>query len=106
MDINKLRSLALDGDLAAMQAIIIHLERVEKERDDLRGRLALESQENGALRDSVDRACEERDALRAAIELRIAEEKESMRRAMLEFEARVASVIETGAADRATALDC
>ena len=67
MDINKLRSLALDGDLAAMQAIIIHLERVEKERDDLRGRLALESQENGALRDSVDRACEERDALRAAM---------------------------------------
>ena len=40
----------------------------------------------------------------AEIELRIAEEKESMRRAMLEFEARVASVIETGAADRATAL--
>ena len=36
MDINKLRSLALDGDLAAMQAIVIHLERVEKERDDLR----------------------------------------------------------------------
>ena len=46
------------------------------------------------------------EELRAAIELRIAEEKESMRRAMLEFEARVASVIETGAADRATALDC
>ena len=44
------------------------------------------------------------EELRAAIELRIAEEKESMRRAMLEFEARVASVIETGAADRATAL--
>ena len=40
----------------------------------------------------------------AEIELRIAEEKESMRRAMLEFEASVASVIETGAADRATAL--
>ena len=44
------------------------------------------------------------EELRAAIELRIAEEKESMRRAMLEFEARVASVIETGASDRATAL--
>lgn len=36
MDINKLRRLALDGDLAAMQAIVIHLERVEKERDELR----------------------------------------------------------------------
>ena len=36
MDINKLRRLALDGDLAAMQAIVIHLEQVEKERDDLR----------------------------------------------------------------------
>ena len=35
-DINKLRRLALDGDLAAMQAIVIHLEQVEKERDDLR----------------------------------------------------------------------
>lgn len=35
MDINKLRRLALDGDLAAMQAIVIHLEQVEKERDDL-----------------------------------------------------------------------
>ena len=35
-DINKLRRLALDGDLAAMQAIVIHLERVEKERDELR----------------------------------------------------------------------
>ena len=36
MMVNKLRRLALDGDLAAMQAIVIHLERVEKERDDLR----------------------------------------------------------------------
>ena len=35
MDINKLRRLALDGDLAAMQAIVIRLEQVEKERDDL-----------------------------------------------------------------------
>ena len=44
------------------------------------------------------------DRCSAEIELRIAEEKESMRRAMVEFEARVAQVIETGAADRATAL--
>ena len=36
MMVNKLRRLALDGDLAAMQAIVIHLEQVEKERDDLR----------------------------------------------------------------------
>ena len=35
--------------------------QLRKERDELRHRLALESQENGALRDSVDRACEERD---------------------------------------------
>ena len=44
------------------------LEAAEKERDVLRDRLALESQENGALRDSVDRACKERDELRAKIE--------------------------------------
>ena len=36
MMVNKLHRLALDGDLAAMQAIVIHLEQVEKERDDLR----------------------------------------------------------------------
>ena len=36
-------------------------EEIEKRCDVLRDRLALESQENGALRESVDRACEERD---------------------------------------------
>ena len=35
--------------------------------NELRHRLALESQENGALRDSVDRACEERDELRTEL---------------------------------------
>ena len=44
------------------------LNAVSNERDVLRDRLALESQENGALRDSVDRACEERDELRARVE--------------------------------------
>ena len=39
------------------------LDAVSNERDVLRDRLALESQENGALRDSVDRACEEREEL-------------------------------------------
>ena len=41
--------------------------QLRKERDELRHRLALESQENGALRDSVDRACEERDELRTEL---------------------------------------
>ena len=46
MMVNKLRRLALDGDLAAMQAIVIHLEQVEKERDDLRARIErMEKQE-------------------------------------------------------------
>ena len=49
-------------------ALMAKLEAAENERDVLRHRLALESQENGALRDSVDRACEERDELRARIE--------------------------------------
>ena len=43
------------------------LNAVSNERDVLRDRLALESQENGALRDSVDRACEERDELRTEL---------------------------------------
>ena len=34
-DINELRRLALDGDLAAMQEIIHRLEAAEKERDDV-----------------------------------------------------------------------
>ena len=42
--------------------------RTEAERDVLRDRLALESQESGALHEAVERACEERDALRAKIE--------------------------------------
>ena len=67
IDINELRRLALDGDLAAMQEIIYRLKAAEKDRDVLRDRLALESQENGALRDSVDRACEERDELRTEL---------------------------------------
>lgn len=50
-----------------LSELIDRLEAAEKERDVLRDRFALESQENGALRDSVDRACEERDELRAKI---------------------------------------
>lgn len=42
--------------------------RTEAERDALRDRLALESQESGAFHEAVERACEERDALRAEIE--------------------------------------
>ena len=36
INIDKLRRLALDGDLAAMQEIVLRLEAAEKERDDLR----------------------------------------------------------------------
>ena len=43
IDINELRRLALDGDLAAMQAIIIRLERAEKGRDALRAALQHEA---------------------------------------------------------------
>lgn len=57
------------GKLCAQcDALCLRIKAAEKERDALRHRLALESQENGALRDAVDRACEERDALRARIE--------------------------------------
>ena len=64
-----LEQARLNGMGASREAALMaKLEAVEKERDVLRDRLALESQENGALRDSVDRACEERDALRAKIE--------------------------------------
>lgn len=63
---------AAEKDIALKERIIdslgSELNAVANERDVLRDRLALESQENGALRDSVDRACEERDALRARIE--------------------------------------
>ena len=47
--------------------LLDRLEAAERKRDVLRDRLALESQENGALHEAVDRACEERDALRAKI---------------------------------------
>lgn len=52
---------------AAIVELLDRLEAAEKERDVLRDRLALESQENGALRESVDRACEERDELHAEV---------------------------------------
>lgn len=46
IDINELRRLALAGDLAAMQAIVIRLERAEKGRDALRAKIeAMEKQE-------------------------------------------------------------
>ena len=46
IDINELRRLALDGDLAAMQEIIHRLEAAEKERDALRAKVeAMERQE-------------------------------------------------------------
>ena len=64
-----LEQARLNGMGASREAALTaKLEAAEKERDVLRDRLALESQENGALRDSVDRACEERDALQAKIE--------------------------------------
>ena len=43
IDINELRRLALDGDLAAMQEIIHRLEAAEKERDALRAALQHET---------------------------------------------------------------
>ena len=63
IDINELRTA-----LARHGTSVLNEDEILEERDVLRDRLALESQENGALRDSVDRACEERDALQAKIE--------------------------------------
>ena len=60
-DINELRRLALDGDLAAMQEIILRLEAAEKERDALRAALQHEA-------DCMDAAKAEIEALRAKIE--------------------------------------
>ena len=66
---NKLE--AVERDITLKERIIDSLgstlNAVSNERDVLRDRLALESQENGALRDSVDRACEERDELRTEL---------------------------------------
>ena len=46
IDTKELRRLALAGDLAAMQAIIIRLERAEKERDELRDKIEAMEQQN------------------------------------------------------------
>ena len=54
MDINKLRRLALDGDLDAVQAIIIRLEWAEKERDGLRAELTQLHKEADKFGDGID----------------------------------------------------
>lgn len=70
IDINELRRLALDGDLCAVQEVIAHLERVEKERDDVAQQLV--QAEIGKRK--LDAEC---DALRAKIE-RMDEAMESL----------------------------
>ena len=70
-DINELRRLALDGDLAAMQEIILRLEAAEKERDNANAaavNIALEAErlqcENDALRAAVRHEADCVDAAR------------------------------------------
>ena len=60
-------SLIAAANPATISELLDRLEAAEKERDVLRDRLAIESQENGALHDAVDRACEERDAMLKAL---------------------------------------
>ena len=60
IDINELRRLALDGDLAAMQEIILRLEAAEKECDALRAAVRHEA-------DCVEACKAEIEALRAKI---------------------------------------
>ena len=68
IDINELRRLALDGDLAAMQEIILCLKAVEKERDKLKElNSALCTKSNSQVIHNA-RLAEENDALRAKIE--------------------------------------
>lgn len=61
IDINELRRLALDGDLAAMQEIILRLEAAEKEVESLRQGISFRD-------DVVAALAVERDALRAKID--------------------------------------
>ena len=67
IDINELRRLALDGDLAAMQEIILRLEAAEKERDALRAALQHEA-------DCVEAAKAEIEALCAKVEAMVRQE--------------------------------
>ena len=77
IDINELRRLALDGDLAAMQEIIHRLEAAEKERDALRNEIACVKEvefprKAQAVADAWKGKCKrleaERDALRAELD--------------------------------------
>ena len=60
IDINELRRLALDGDLAAMQEIILRLEAAEKELAELRSSMKFRTS-------LIGRTEAERDALRAEL---------------------------------------
>ena len=65
--INELRRLALDGDLAAMQEIILRLKAVEKGRDKLKElNSALCTKSNSQVIHNA-RLAEENDALRAKV---------------------------------------
>lgn len=73
-DINELRRLALDGDLAAMQEIIHRLEAAEKEGDTMRTKisdLTINVEYLGNLKKSYEELIgelqDERDNLRAKI---------------------------------------
>ena len=55
IDINELRRLALDGDLAAMQEIILCLKAVEKERDALHAALQHEADCVEACKSEIER---------------------------------------------------
>ena len=77
IDTKELRRLALDGDLAAMQEIVIRLKAAEKERDALRNEIACVKEvefprKAQAVADAWKGKCErleaERDALRAALQ--------------------------------------
>ena len=77
IDINELRRLALDGDLAAMQEIVIRLKAAEKERDALRNEIACVKEVEfprkaqavaNAWKGKCERLEAERDAMCAKIE--------------------------------------
>ncbi len=74
IDINELRRLALDGDLAAMQEIIHRLEAAEKERDALRADKATLQQMMYSLKDRLEVAENENAKLRIALAEKVTSE--------------------------------
>lgn len=78
IDINELRRLALDGDLAAMQEIVLRLEAAEKERDNANAAAAGVALHAGAIQDRLE-AAEKSDAESIAMYRKARDERDTLR---------------------------